>query len=122
MKRLFRSGDYLSRIGGDEYMVFLKNIYEDADALEKAESLRAEIAKLGKKIHIGVSLSVGIAIYTRDGNTFEKLYQAADEALYQVKRNGKNNISFYTAPVLAETPEATEAQEPDDADDIENEE
>ena len=122
MKRLFRSGDYLSRIGGDEYMVFLKNIYEDADALEKAESLRAEIAKLGKKIHIGVSLSVGIAIYTRDGNTFEKLYQAADEALYQVKRNGKNNISFYTAPVLVEAPAALEARELEDAEDIENEE
>ena len=122
MKRLFRSGDYLSRIGGDEYMVFLKNIYEDADALEKAESLRLEIAKLGKKINIGVSLSVGIAIYTRDGNTFEKLYQAADEALYQVKRNGKNNSSFYSVSVLAEAPVALEAREMDDPDDIENEE
>ena len=103
-------------------MVFIKNIYEDADALEKAESLRSEIAKLGKKINIGVSLSLGIAMYARDGNTFEKLYQAADEALYQVKRNGKNNVSFYSVSALAEAPVAPEARESDDADDIENEE
>ncbi|NLI52859.1 MAG: diguanylate cyclase [Clostridiales bacterium] len=100
MRRLFRSGDYLSRIGGDEYMVFLKDVYEDGVALEKAEALRAEMAALSRKIGIPVSISIGIAVYKRDGTTFEKLYKAADEALYQVKKTGKNAAVFASAPAV----------------------
>jgi diguanylate cyclase (GGDEF)-like protein len=121
MKRLFRAGDYLSRIGGDEYMVFLKNIYEDGDALEKAESLRKEMSGLSKSINIPVSLSIGIAVYQRDGKSFETLYKAADEALYHVKRNGKNNISFFTVSVQPEeavAPENREMDELDETDEI----
>ncbi|MPN38758.1 putative signaling protein [bioreactor metagenome] len=118
MKRLFRAGDYLSRIGGDEYMVFLKNIYEDGDALEKAESLRAEMSGLSKIIRIPVSLSIGIAIYHRDGNSFEALYRAADEALYHVKRNGKNNISFFSVSIHPEELAASDMREMDELDDI----
>lgn len=96
MRQLFRSGDYLSRIGGDEYMLFIKNTGADNIAQDKAEALREEMAELSRKIGIPVSISVGIAVYERDGDTFEKLYRAADEALYQVKRNGKNAISFFS--------------------------
>ena len=39
--------------------------------------------------------SIGVAVYPRDGRTFEELYKAADSALYSVKRNGKNGVAFY---------------------------
>lgn len=96
IRRLFRSGDYLSRTGGDEYMLFLKNAQSDLVALDKAEALREEMAALSKKIGIPVSISVGIAVYHRDGESFETLYKAADTALYQVKRGGKNAIAFFS--------------------------
>jgi len=99
MRRLFRSGDYLSRIGGDEYMLFIKNAGHDSVALDKAEALRAEMVLLSRRIGIPVSISVGIAVYDRDGETFEKLYKAADEALYQVKRSGKDAISFFSVAI-----------------------
>ena len=38
--------------------------------------------------------SIGVAVYPRDGRTFEELYKAADSALYSVKRNGKNGVAF----------------------------
>jgi diguanylate cyclase (GGDEF)-like protein len=98
MRHLFRSGDYLSRIGGDEYMIFIKHTMDDIVALDKAEALREVMAELSRKIGIPVSISVGIAMYDRDGETFEKLYKAADEALYQVKRAGKNAIVFFSSP------------------------
>lgn len=98
MRRLFRSGDFLSRIGGDEYMIFIKNARNDIIVQDKAEALRGEMVVLSRKIGIPVSISVGIAVYHRDGDTFERLYKAADEALYRVKRNGKNAISFTSAP------------------------
>lgn len=99
MRRLFRAGDYLSRIGGDEYMVFIKNIGQDGVAQDKAEALREEMRILSRKIQIPVSVSVGIAVYERDGESFEKLYRAADEALYQVKRSGKDAVCFFSAPL-----------------------
>jgi len=94
MRRLFRSGDFLSRIGGDEYMIFIKSARDDQIILDKAEELRSEMVTLSRKIGIPVSISVGIAVYDRDGNTFETLYKHADKALYQVKRAGKNAIAF----------------------------
>ena len=97
IRRLFRSGDYTSRIGGDEYMLFLKNTSSDMVIQDKAEALREEMASLSKKIGVPVSISVGVAVYERDGDTFAKLYKAADTALYTVKRGGKNAISFFSA-------------------------
>lgn len=102
MRRLFRAGDFLSRIGGDEYMIFIKFAQEDQIILDKAEALRNEMAVLSRKIGIPVSISVGIAVYDRDGNTFETLYKLADKALYQVKRSGKNAIAFASAPIEAQ--------------------
>lgn len=97
IRRVFRAGDYSSRIGGDEYMVFVRNVFDDSIALEKAEALRREMAALSNKIGVSVSVSVGIALYSRDGNSFEKLYKAADQALYYVKNNGKNAVAFFSA-------------------------
>ena len=114
VRRLFRSGDYLSRIGGDEYMLFIKNTGEDNVAQDKAEALREEMAGLSRKLGIPVSISVGIAIYARDGETFETLYRAADEALYHVKRSGKNAISFFSVPLHAEQEELLLEPEEDD--------
>lgn len=95
IRHVFRSGDYASRNGGDEYMVFLKNVSEDDVAREKAEALRAEMTGLSRKIGVPVSISVGIALYPQDTDNFEHLYKAADDALYYVKNHGKNTIAFY---------------------------
>ena len=122
IKRIFRAGDYASRIGGDEYMVFVKNIFDDGVALEKAELLREEMINLSRKIGIPVSISVGIAVYNRDGETFDRLYKAADEALYYVKNNGKNSISFFSLPVDQAADIVPRKQEPEDLDDLDENE
>ena len=68
-------------------------------AILELQRNRDEMAQLSRKIGIPVSISVGIAVFDRDGNTFETLYKLADKALYQVKRSGKNAIAFASAPV-----------------------
>ena len=78
-------------------MVFLKNISEADLAQEKAEALRTEMTALSRKIGVPVSVSVGIALYREDAANFERLYKAADDALYYVKNHGKNAVSFYSA-------------------------
>ena len=110
MRRLFRSGDFLSRVGGDEYMIFIKSARNDLIVQDKAEALRGEMVVLSRKIGIPVSISVGIAVYHRDGDTFERLYKAADEALYRVKRNGKNAIAFASSPAEGKDDRTDERQ------------
>ena len=106
VRHIFRSGDFASRTGGDEYMVFVKNIIEDEVARDKAEALRDEMNALSRKIGVPVSVSIGISLYRQDADSFERLYKAADDALYYVKNHGKNSVAFYSnLPKTEERPE-----------------
>ena len=91
--------DFIARIGGEEFAVILPNTSYDA-ALKVAENIRLEIAlkKLSVKNHskpLTLTVSGGVAIYHAD-ETFDKLVQRADEALYHAKNNGRNRISGET--------------------------
>lgn len=98
LKRFFRNGDVVGRIGGDEFMVFLDNV-TDAEAFRP--SLHRLLNEL-QKIRVGqhnehvVHCSVGCVIADYRTASFAALYKQADVALYHVKRNGKNGFAFYT--------------------------
>ena len=83
------------RLGGDEFLFFLKN----ATQQEAEKRVRAILAgfeqKKGDDPEITpASLSAGIVMTTPD-DTYIKAYSRADKALYHVKQNGKNGFSFY---------------------------
>lgn len=82
----FRAGDIICRLGGDEYMVFLKNISRKSNihpVLARLEKkLRLVFEKGGQKI--SVTASVGAAFYK--GQSYEELYKQADIALYRAKK------------------------------------
>jgi diguanylate cyclase (GGDEF)-like protein len=108
--RLFRAGDLIARLGGDEYTMFMKDIDFDQNAVEKADQVRGAMSVISASFGVPVTVSVGIAIYNRDGSTFEALYKAADEALYRVKKSGKNACALFSEPKSAELTE-TEDQD-----------
>lgn len=90
--------DYVSRIGGDEFAIFLLNAYGKELLSQRIENLIDEVEKnlsfvSNEDAHN--SVSVGIASYPFDGTSFTELYNKADKALYYVKRNGKSNFHFY---------------------------
>lgn len=91
----FRSTDVVGRIGGDEFLVFMKNTTME-DAVAKARMLCQETQKqlIGDDAIVSVTLSVGIAVYGVDGEDYGMLFEMADRAMYDTKRNGKNNFSF----------------------------
>ncbi|MCD7992440.1 MAG: GGDEF domain-containing protein [Clostridia bacterium] len=97
MKKLMRESDVVGRIGGDEFMVFMKNITRPEDAEKKAGELLHLFRHLfeSEKSSIKVSCSTGIAIYPRDGDAFKEIYKSADKALYRAKSKGKNNYVIY---------------------------
>ena len=89
LKRCFRKYDVVGRVGGDEFLVFMKGI----PGLEIAKKGAAKILKIfveNEKTLRSVSASIGVALYPRDGQNFKNLYQKADEALYRAKQTGKN--------------------------------
>ena len=91
----FRVMDVTGRIGGDEFMVFLRNIPGEDVACRSAARIQGQVLSAFRDITGGVSMSVGIAMYPDHGKTFEALYQAADSALYQVKNTRKGDYLVY---------------------------
>lgn len=86
--------DYAGRIGGDEFCVFCRGKNVGQHAVETAE----RISRMADQIQLSgrrVTLSMGISRYPKDASSYEELYQKADQALYRVKRSGKNAFSVY---------------------------
>lgn len=100
LQSMFRATDIVGRTGGDEFMVFLKDI-RDITMIEregkKIEQFFHQF-EVGEYVKYSVTASVGAAVFPGDGKTFEELYKAADNALYVSKRHGKNQLSFYKKP------------------------
>ena len=92
LKTNFREADLLSRFGGDEFIVWMKNIPSREIAATKAEALRKLIVSDGS---FATTISIGISCYPDDGSTYDACLQQADEALYQAKKLGKNRYCFY---------------------------
>lgn len=96
MKRLFREDDVVGRIGGDEFVAFLKKISSVNMVVKKAESIRRAFRQNPAFGKIGVSGSVGISFYPYDGRSYEELFRKADAAMYAAKNSGKDSFRIYT--------------------------
>lgn len=96
MEQFCRSTDIVSRLGGDEFMIFLRGVREKdiCTLLSRIlQGLRKEYQQSDGLLE--VTASVGIAHYPNDGKSFMELYHCADIALYDAKRRGKNCYSQY---------------------------
>lgn len=94
LQKQFRSIDVVGRVGGDEFLVFLSQIPSGALAEKKAEQILKAIGGMavGELTNMDLSCSVGIAVYPGCGKTYQELFQAADQALYQAKKQGKKQF------------------------------
>ena len=97
MQDLFRSSDVVGRIGGDEFLVFIRGIKHRTHIAEKA----ADICKIFDLLYSGeneekITGSLGISIFPQDGTTYDELFKKADIALYSSKNAGKNCYTFYS--------------------------
>ncbi|WP_233854690.1 GGDEF domain-containing protein [Paraburkholderia sp. HD33-4] len=90
-----RKGDLVARIGGDEFAVLVRTFAGDDELAEIARRLMACVVETDEQMGIGrVRASVGIASYPDDVDDHRRLVAAADAAMYQVKRDGKNGFAF----------------------------
>ena len=98
------SGSYAIRFAGDEFFVFLEGV-DGAGGVSVAEGIRERVAAQpfsSDKVPDGVpvQLSVGVAACPEDATSATDLIDAADQALYQSKRMGKNCVSRASRSML----------------------
>lgn len=98
LKDCLRESDNVARMGGDEFAVFLADITDPLDVSRTAQRIVNEMSRPFpvNEHELSISASVGISLYPSDGNDMPTLFKKADEAMYKVKEEGKNNYQFYS--------------------------
>ena len=94
---IFRASDIIGRIGGDEFMIFLKGISDEESVRKEARKVENFFKNFqaGEYVKYAATASIGVAIFPQEGGDFESLYKAADQGLYKAKKRGKNQLAFY---------------------------
>ncbi|MGR9052384.1 MAG: EAL domain-containing protein [Gammaproteobacteria bacterium] len=97
IKQIVREIDFVARLGGDEFCVIIENLQDEYYAMEVAERCLNEINKplVLSTYHLKPRVSIGIAIYPKDGDNEHDLMKAADAAMYSAKNAGKQRYAYY---------------------------
>ncbi len=98
LKESVRGNDMVARLGGDEFVIVLTHLPDAivvGDTLQRLlDRLRAPIT-LGNAAVVSVAASLGVALCPGDGDSVQLLLRRADEAMYDAKRSGRNQVRFY---------------------------
>ena len=93
-----RSCDTVARYGGDEFVIVISMMDKGEDAATVAEHI-LEVVSRPFTIDghdFGISCSIGISIFPKDGSDADTLLKNADTAMYRAKEQGRNTFQFYT--------------------------
>lgn len=98
-----RRSDTVARLGGDEFVILLPHLDQREDALQIARQIQIALARPltlsgTTEASLTLGVSTGIACYPEHGDSARNLLRAADAAMYQVKKSGKNHIAFAQTP------------------------
>jgi diguanylate cyclase (GGDEF)-like protein len=98
LKSTLRESDFISRWGGDEFVVILENMASASDAAIISTNIIQALQKpIAFNAHsLTTTASIGIAVYPENGKDSNTLIKHADSAMYLAKETGKNNFRYYT--------------------------
>lgn len=90
-----RDMDSCARYGGDEFILLMQDIKSEENIIHIVKAILQQFSNkfIIEQQEFTLTLSIGIAMYPKDGEAF--LIQKADDAMYFVKKNGKNNFKLY---------------------------
>ncbi len=94
IKASLRSSDVAARYGGDEFTALLPET-QVKGAVEVGKRIKSQVGALGRNLGVDpLTLSIGVAVFPRDGITSEELVRKADWSMYQAKRRGGNQVCY----------------------------
>lgn len=97
LSSLIREGDLACRYGGEEFLLVLPSC-DIKQARTCAERIRTEVHKMPfpiKENILNITVSLGVAMYPNHNTSLKKLIDAADQALYNAKKDGKNKAIIF---------------------------
>lgn len=97
LKSSIRASDTVARVGGDEFAIAIGDITDVEHEKEIAKIIIKEVNEFcpykDHRCHVGIS--IGISFYPEHGDSLNELIIRADQAMYEIKKMGKNNYSIY---------------------------
>jgi diguanylate cyclase (GGDEF)-like protein/PAS domain S-box-containing protein len=98
LRSLVRDSDIVARLGGDEFLIVLnqtKNLTMARTIAQKIVTAQQDAIEIQPGVYETVGISIGIALYPDHGDNEISVRRHADQAMYAVKRRGKNGYAVY---------------------------
>lgn len=103
IKNCVREQDFVCRVGGDEFAIFFPYLDKEKVIRKRADEIMSCFAKERERLgYSNCCVSIGIMTkYAKSNNMdYDKLYKCADNALYYVKNNGKDDFHIYASAIM----------------------
>ena len=102
LRKMFRNSDVLSRLGGDEFIIYMKAVPEEAWVRKRADEVVRTVRRwvTDGTTNIQVTASVGVVTTNIMERSYEDMYRAADIAMYFSKAQGGNQAIFYSKDLV----------------------
>jgi diguanylate cyclase (GGDEF)-like protein len=108
LRKRLRSFELVYRLGGEEFLVVLPGLNR-SEGMEIAERLR-EAVEQAHPTGIHLTISLGLSMGAGDQVTYDRLFKAADQALYEAKRAGRNCVMAAPSEEVEATPPSEEVK------------
>jgi diguanylate cyclase (GGDEF)-like protein/PAS domain S-box-containing protein len=111
-QNLVRDGDTVARLGADGYAILAADLAHADDVLAVVHKIRGGLRSPfnleGREVH--VTVSIGAAVYPKDGEDFDTLLRNADAAMHRVKAQGQDGFQFYASDMTRDATERMEVE------------
>jgi len=99
LKSSVRKSDIVIRFGGEEFLIILQNLKSEKDALEVAEKIRKNVENetiyIDNTKQLKKTVSIGVSIFPTQCEKSWECIKAADVALYEAKKSGRNKVVLF---------------------------